>query len=129
MRRASIRWCYRESIEVHVAIRLGPEANAPRNGLGQGVLKVELAVEITFHWGASNVDLELMPLMAGSRRVPNPLHRGALALFKLPQYEIIFETVRPDRQIAAVWFQVEEDAGTLIDPAGNAFEAHRKLAL
>ena len=37
---------HREIVEVHVAVGLGPQADAPRNRLGQIVLQVKLAVEI-----------------------------------------------------------------------------------
>jgi hypothetical protein len=41
----------------------------------------------------------------------------------------MFETVRPDRQIVAVGLQVEQDAGPLIDAAGDAFETHRDVSI
>src|SRR5262249_22775142 len=97
--RPSICWRHRERVEVHVAIGLGPEADTPGHGLGQRVFQVALAIKVAFHGGARNADLELMPLLARGRGVPDPLHGGTLALFELPQHEIVFETVRPDRQI------------------------------
>src|SRR4029450_9838644 len=129
MWRDSIRWCYRKIIKIHVTICLGPESDAPGHGLGQCVLQVALPVEIAFHRGARDADFELVPLTARGRSVSNPLHRGALALFELPQHEIIFETVRPDGQIVAVRLQVEQDAGPLIDAAGNGFEGHSGVAI
>src|SRR5262249_40583154 len=117
--RTSIRRRHRKSVEVHMAIGLGPEPDAPGHGLWQRVIQVALAIEVAFHGGARDADFELMPLMARGWGVPNPLHRGALALFELPQHEIIFETVRPDGQIVAVGLQVEQDAGALIDAARN----------
>jgi len=74
-----------------------------------------------------NADLEVVPLAAGNRHVANPLHRGALALLELPQHEIVFQAVRLDRQVVAVGLEIEQDAGTLIDPARDTFEADRTL--
>src|SRR5919202_5643225 len=73
LRRTSFRRRHREIVEVHVAIGLGPEADAPGHGRGQRVLQVALAVEVAFHSGARDADLELVPLMARGRGVPDPL--------------------------------------------------------
>src|SRR5262245_20205226 len=76
--------------EVHVAIRLGPQADATRYRLWQRILEIELAVE-PLNLGAIDANLEFMPLLRGSRRVAHPFDGGSLALFKLPQHQIVLE--------------------------------------
>src|SRR5437660_901927 len=43
-----------EIVEVHVAVRLRPQADLSGDGLWQGMLKIELAVEIPFNLAASD---------------------------------------------------------------------------
>jgi len=40
-----------------------------------------------------------------------------VALFEFPQNEIVLERVGADREIVAVGFEIEQDAGALIDAA------------
>src|SRR6516225_5276885 len=41
----------------------------------------------------------------------------------------VFERIGTHRQIIAVGLEIEQDAGALVDAAGNTFEAHRDLAV
>src|SRR6266567_2930395 len=118
-----------EVVEVHVAVGLGPQADSPRNRVGQDMLQVELAVEIGRDLGSGDADLEVVPLAGWGRRIANPFHRGPLAFLEFPQDQIIFQRICPDGEIVAVRLEVEQDTGTLIDAAGNTFEAHGDFAI
>src|SRR5947209_6751404 len=72
----SISRHHREIVEVHVAVGLGPQADASGYRLGEHVLQVRFAVEIGCDLRPDDVDLEVMPLPRRGRRVPNPLYRG-----------------------------------------------------
>src|SRR5262245_62116646 len=113
-----------EVVELDVAVRLRPQADAARHRRRQGVLEVELAIEIALDLGTGDADFQVVPLAARRRRVPDPLHRRALAFLELPQHEIVLEAVGPHGEIIAVGLEIEQDAGALIDAAGNALEAN-----
>src|SRR5258706_5352819 len=91
------------------------------------MLKIELAIEITFNLVADDTDFQVVPLASCRRRVANPFHRRTSALFELPQHEIVFQAIGPDRQIVTIRFQVEEDTGALVDATREAFETYRDL--
>src|SRR5690349_611970 len=65
-----------------------------------------------------------MPLPGRGRRIAHPLDGGALAFLELPQHEIVFETVGPDRQVVPVRLEIEQDSGALIDTARQSLKAH-----
>src|SRR5215813_9460032 len=113
---------------MHVAVRLGPQADATGDRLRQRILKIELAVEVALDLGPTDPHLEFMPLLRGGRRIAHPLDRASLALFELPQHEIVLETIGADRQIIAVGLEIEQDSGALVDPAGQSLEAYRDFA-
>src|SRR5215475_4656865 len=125
----SICWRHGEVVEVHVAVGLGPQADSSRNRLGQDMLQVKLAVEISRDLGPSYMDLEVVPLAGRGRRIAYPFHRRALAFLEFPQDQIVFQGICADGEIVTVWLEVEQDSGTLIDAAGNAFEAHGDVAI
>src|SRR5215204_2613516 len=77
-----------EVVEIHMAVRLRPQADASGDRLRQDVLQLKLAVEVAFDLGAGDPHLEIVPLTGRGRRIADPFHRGALALFELPQHEI-----------------------------------------
>src|SRR5437762_2038847 len=58
--------------EIHVAVGLRPQSDAPGDRLGQRVLEMELAVEIALDLDAGDADFELVPLSARGRRIANP---------------------------------------------------------
>src|SRR3977135_3474864 len=124
----SIRRHDREAVEINVTVGLGPQAEAAGDRLGQRVLEVGFAVERSFDLGAGDADLELVPLAARRRRVANPFHRRSLPLLELPQHEIVLDRVGADGEVVAVGLEVEQNAGALIDTAGDALEAGRDLA-
>src|SRR5579859_255876 len=103
--------------EVHVAVGFRPQANPARHGFGKRMLQIELAVEIAFDLGAGNTNLKVVPLLAGCRGISNPGHRGAFALFELPENQIVFEAIRAQRQVVPIRFQIEQYAGALVDAA------------
>src|SRR5262249_59933654 len=70
----SICWRHREVVEIHVAVGLGPQADAPRHWRGQDVLQVGLAVEIGRDLGPGDLHLEVMPLTSRRGSVANPFH-------------------------------------------------------
>src|SRR4029077_14438826 len=106
--------------EVHMAVGLRPQADAARYGLCKRVLEIKLAVEIAFNLRSSDANLKIVPLLCGSRRIPHPFDRGPLALFELPQHEVVFQTIGSKGQVVAVWLEVEQDARALIDAAGQS---------
>src|SRR5215470_16795063 len=120
---------HREIIEMHVAVCLRPQADLSGDGLRQRVLKIELAIEIPFNLVAGDTDFQVVPLAGCCRRVANPFHRRTPALFELPQHEIVFQAIGPDRQIVAIRLQVEENTGALIDATRKAFESYRDLPI
>src|SRR5712664_4238911 len=69
-----------------------------------------------------------MPLLAGGRRITHPGYRRPFAFFELPKNQIVFEAVRTKCEVVAIWLQIEQYAGTLIDAARQSFEAHGDLA-
>src|SRR5262245_58098086 len=117
-----------EVVEVDVAVRLRPQADAARHRRRQGVLEIELAIEIALDLGAGDADLQVVPLAARRRRVPNPLHGRALAFLKLPEDQIVLEAVGPNGQVVAIGLEIEQNAGALVDPAGDALEANGNLS-
>src|ERR1700756_1555681 len=70
-----------------------------------------------------------MPLAGRSRRVTHPFDRRALPVLEFPQHKVIFQTVGSDRQVVAVWLQIEQNARALVDTAGQSFEADGYLAI
>ncbi len=120
----SIRFRHRVIGEIHVTVGFRPQADPPRDRLGQRVFEIEFAVEIALDLGAADPNLQVVPLARGSRRVSHPSHRGTLALFELPEHEIVLEAVGADREVIAVWFQIEQDARALVDTTGQPFEAN-----
>src|SRR5215470_8828039 len=106
-----------EIIEMHVAVCLRPQADLSGDGLWQRVLKIELAIEIPFNLVAGDADFQVVPLAGCCRCVANPFDRRTPTLFELPQHEIVFQAVGPDREIVAIRLQVEEDTGALVDAA------------
>src|SRR5512133_98292 len=78
-----------EVVEIDVAVRFRPEPDLARDGLRQCVLEIELAVEITLDLVAGDADLQVMPLPAGGRRIPDPLDRRTPALLELPQHQVV----------------------------------------
>jgi hypothetical protein len=93
------------------------------------MLQVKFAVEIGRELGAGDADLEVMPLASRGRRIANPFDRRPLAVLEFPQHQIVFERICADGEVVAVRFEVEQDSGALIDPAGNPLEAHGDLAV
>src|SRR5262249_45344366 len=88
-----------EFVEMHVAIRLRPQTNLPGHRCRQRVLKVELAIEIALDLIARDADFEVVPLPGRGRRVSDPFDRRPPAFLELPKDQIVFQAVRPDRQI------------------------------
>jgi hypothetical protein len=86
------------------------------------VLKIKLAVEIGLDLRACDADLEIVPLARRGRRVANPFDLGATAFLELPRHQVVFEAIGPDRQVVAVRFEIEQDAGALIDTPGQPLE-------
>ena len=123
----SLAGCGSEIIEMHVAVRLRPQADAARDRRRQGVLEIELAVEITFHIIVGNADLKVVPLLARCGRVPDPLHLGATPFLDLPEHQIVFQAIRPNRQVIAIRLEIEQNASALVDAARQAFEADAAL--
>src|SRR6266550_1482952 len=107
VRRRSIGPCYGIVGEVHVTIRLGPESDATGHGGWQGERQVEFTIEVTLDLAAGNADFEVVPLLAGGRHIADPEYRRALAFFEFPQHQIVFEAICTNRQVVAVWLQVE----------------------
>src|SRR5215831_21208480 len=80
----SICWRHREVVEIHMAVGLGPQADAPRHRRGQDVLQVALPVEVRRDLWPGDADLEVMPLTSRRGSVANPFHRGSLAFLEFP---------------------------------------------
>src|SRR5712692_10434625 len=118
-----------EFVEMHVAIRLRPQANLPRDRFRQCVLEIELAIEIALYLVARDADFEVVPLPGCGRCVSDPFDRRSPAFFELPKDQIVFKAVRPDRQVVAVGLEIEQDAGALIDAARQPFEAHADFTI
>src|SRR6476620_921606 len=114
---------------IHVAIGFGPQADAARNWLRESVLQIELAIEVTLNFGPADANLEVVPLVGGGRRVSHPVDRRALAVLEFPKHEIVLQTVGANCQVIAIRLQIEQDAGTLVDAAGQSLEANRDLAV
>ena len=57
------------------------------------------------------------------------LHEAALAAFERPEHQVVLFAVEADRQVIAVRFQIEEDAGALIELACEQSEADRDFAV
>src|SRR5229473_104851 len=74
-----------EFVEMHVAIRLRPQADLPGDRFRQRVLQIELAVEIALDLVARNADFEVMPLPGCGRGVSDPFDRRPPALLELPK--------------------------------------------
>src|SRR5262245_35492741 len=70
-----------------------------------------------------------MPGARWCRRVANPLDRRAFAFLEFPQHEVVLERIGTQRQIVAAGLEIEQDAGALIDAAGDALEAQRYFAV
>ena len=70
-------------------------------------------------------NLQVVPLIGRSRRIPHPLNGRPLALLEFPQHEIVFQTIGSKGQVVAVWLEVEQYARALIDAAGQSFETNR----
>src|SRR5262249_11124229 len=68
----SICWRHGEVVEIHVAVSLGPQADAPRHRRGQDVLQVGLAVEVRRDLWPGDLHLEVMPLTSRRGSVANP---------------------------------------------------------
>src|SRR5258705_10856055 len=69
-----------------------------------------------------------MPLLAGGRRITHPGYRRPFAFFELPKNQIVFEAVRTKCGGVAIWLEIEQYAGTLINAARQSLEAHGDLA-
>src|SRR5437870_6104945 len=115
-------------VEINDAVRLRPDADPSRNRRRQGVLQVELAVEITLDLRPADPHFQILPLPDWGRRVPDPLNARALALLVFEQYEIVFERIGPHQKVVAVRLQIEQDPSSLIDAAGDRLEAEADLA-
>src|SRR6516162_6302259 len=70
--RSSLARCDGEFVEVHVAVRLRPQADLPRDRFRQRVLQIELAVEIALDLVARDADFEVVPLPGCGRCVSDP---------------------------------------------------------
>src|SRR5215471_3367512 len=112
-----------------MTVRFRPQADAPRYRLRQRVLEVELAVEPALDLGAGDADFQVVPLAGRGRGVADPFDRRAPALLELPQHQIVLEAVGANGEVVAVRLEIEQDAGALVDPAGDALEPHRDLAV
>src|SRR5262247_1687392 len=91
----------------------------------QGWFPVERALDVF----ASHDELETVPLACSGRGVADPLDGAAFAVDDLPEDEIVLERICPDRQVVAIWFEIEQDAGALVDAALERLEPHGDLAL
>ena len=89
-------------VEINDAVRLRLDADPSRNRCRQGVLQVELAVQITLDLRPADPHFQILPLPAWGRRVPDPLNARALALLVFEQYEIVFERIGPHQKVVAV---------------------------
>ena len=92
---------------MHVAVGFGPKANSAGYGLRKCLLQIALAIEIAFNLVTSYADLEVMPLLAGGRRIPHPGDRRPLAFFEFPENQIVLEAISAKRQVVSVWLEVE----------------------
>src|SRR5438105_14102722 len=63
--------------EVHMAISLGPQADAARYPLRQRVFKIALAVEIALDLGSTDANLEFVPLFRHGTRFEDPFNTRA----------------------------------------------------
>ena len=115
-------------VEIHDAVRLRPHADLSRDRYRQGVLQIELAVQIGLDFRSADPDFQILPLPARGWRIADPLHTRAGALLVFEQHEIVFEGVGSDEEVVAVRLQIEQDAGTLVDAPGDRLEAEADLA-
>src|SRR6516165_4802293 len=83
----------------------------------------------TLNLGAADANFEIVPLMRRGRSISYPVDRGALAVFELPEHQVIFQAVGADGQVVAIRLQIEKDTGALIDAAGQSLEADADLAI
>src|SRR3954447_23288732 len=58
--------------KMHIAVRFGPKANSPGYGFRQCVLQIALTIEVPFNLVTGDADLQVMPLLAGGRRISHP---------------------------------------------------------
>src|SRR5436190_10678640 len=100
----SALWSGRDSkiIEIDDAVRFRPYADLSRYRCRQSVLQIELAVQVALDFRSGYTDFQILPLPARGRRITDPLHARALALFVFEQHQIIFERIGPDKQVVAV---------------------------
>src|SRR5258708_36910199 len=84
---------HRKIVEMHIAVRLRPQADLSRDGLWQRVLKIELAIEIAFNLVAGDANFQVMPLSGCRRAVATPSHRRTAPLSKLPHNELCFRGI------------------------------------
>src|SRR5205823_13193408 len=61
-------------VEIDDAVRLRPHADLSRYRCWQGVLQVELAVQIALDFRSADPHLQILPLPAWGWRIANPLH-------------------------------------------------------
>src|SRR4051794_34834586 len=116
-------------VEIHIAIRLRPQTDPACNRCREVVLQVELAIEIAFDLLTGDAHLEVVPCARRRWRIANPFDRGPFTLLELPEHEIVLEWIGAQRQVVAIGLQVKQNAGALIDAAGDALETQRDLAV
>src|SRR5437870_9266982 len=115
-------------VELADAVGLRPDADFARHRLRERVFEQELVVEVAAQLRPAHSDLHPVPLAELQRHVVRALlHEAALSLLEGPEHEVVLLAVEADRQVIAVRFQVEEDAGALIELAAEEAEAHRDL--
>jgi hypothetical protein len=68
-------------------------------------------------YGAINGALAVPTMVAKAAAPFGAALLDHLVVLRIPKHEIIFERVGPHRQMAAVWLEIEQDAGSLVDAA------------
>src|SRR6266446_7484163 len=114
-------------VEIHDAVGLRPHTDFSRHRSRQGVIEIELAVQIALDLRSADPDFEILPLPARGRRVADPLDARSLAFLVFEQHQIVFERIGPHQKVVAVRLEIEQDPGALIDASGNRLEPEADL--
>src|SRR5262249_56311662 len=107
-----------------MAVGLGPQADSSRNRLGQDMLQVELAVEIGRDLGPGDVDLEVVPLAGGGRRISGPFYPGPPSFFEFSPDEIVFPRIFTHGEISAVRLWVGQAFNAPLHPPPTTPQPH-----
>src|SRR5947208_2790944 len=109
LRRRLFRF-HNEVLEIARAVRLRPQADLSRYGLGERVFKGEIAVDVGFEISAGDRHLEFVPLVAGqvprlpSRTAPN---QPPAAVTERPQRDVVLGVVVAGCEPIAIGLNVE----------------------